>query len=105
MERNRGLDREPAAKGVDGRDRRAPGKPDAGAAARRSRRPTVLGAVVAASAVGAWLLRRERVRAPEGTWRDALLSDGPREAGSSGTSGTTIPPGPLGSGPPGTDER
>lgn len=58
--------------GAERRDR----KPMLDAAAgRRSRTPAVFGFVVAAGAVGAWLLRRERPRPPEGTWRDLLSSD------------------------------
>ena len=94
MDRNRGLDKDQAA--AERRDRKVPGRPDRSPAARRTRRqrkPAVLGIVVAASAVGAWLLRRERFRAPEGTWRDALLSDAPGKRGTPRTPGS------------GTDER
>jgi hypothetical protein len=43
--------------------------------ARRSRKPAIFGVVMAASAVGAWLLKRDRPQKPEGTWRDLLSSD------------------------------
>ena len=88
MHKNRGPEKDRAAAGSERRDRKAP-KPDVTVAERRKGKPTVLGIVVAASAVGAWLLRRERVRAPEGTWRDALAPgapDGSREPGA-GTGG------------------
>lgn len=45
---------------------------------RRRRRPAIFGVVVAMGAVGAWLLRREQPRPPEGTWRD-LLSENRRD--------------------------
>jgi len=57
-------------------ERRASRSP-LGAWARPGRRPALLGIFVAAGAIGAWLLRRERFRPPEGTWRDLLTSDEP----------------------------
>lgn len=71
---NKGVEKKdpPAAGSGERRDRKlmadAPGE-------RRSRKPAVFGVVVAVGAVGAWLLRRERPRAPEGTWRDLLSTN------------------------------
>ena len=48
-----------------------------GAPGGSDRRPALLGVFVAAGALGAWLLRRERSRPPEGTWRDLLTSREP----------------------------
>lgn len=94
MDRNRGLDKDQAASGAE-RSHRKP----------RQRKPAVLGIVVAASAVGAWLLRRERVRAPEGTWRDALLSDAPGKQGAPGQSTQSTQSGSRRAPGSGTDER
>jgi hypothetical protein len=102
VDKNRGLDKDRAATDAERRDRKVPGTPDHTPDARRKRKPTVLGMVVATGAVGAWLLRRERVRAPEGTWRDALLSDASGTSGKSGSSGPSGTPRAPG---PGTDER
>ncbi|HEY8201517.1 MAG TPA: hypothetical protein VII47_09205 [Actinomycetota bacterium] len=54
------------------------GRTSPGAPAPRSRKPALLGTFVAAGAIGAWLLRRERSQPPEGTWRDLLSSDEPQ---------------------------
>jgi hypothetical protein len=86
VDRNRGSDKDHAANGTERRGGKAPQKPDRSAAARRKGKPAVLGIVVAASAVGAWLLRRERPREPEGTWRDALGSGGPGRSPAPGPS-------------------
>ena len=59
----------PAADGSRDRKAALPAPP------ARSRKPVTIGLFVAIGAVGAWLLRRERPRAPEGTWRDLLSSD------------------------------
>jgi hypothetical protein len=70
--------REAPAGSAERRDRRAPA---VAPAERRSRKPAALGFVFALGAMGAWLLRRERPRPPEGTWRDLLSSDPPRGRG------------------------
>ena len=60
----------------DRRGAKAP--PEPATPPHRRRRPAIFGAVVAVGALGAWLLRREHPRAPEGTWRD-LLSETRRD--------------------------
>ena len=67
------MDRKDQPAASAGRRDRAPmpGAP----AQHRGRKPALLGFVVAAGAMGAWLLRRGRPQPPEGTWRDLLSSD------------------------------